>query len=190
MGNQSDVNIDAVAKFGTNVDLNIIPDFALGTMAQFSKVGAALVGATGTNEAQTFRDWYMRGICEPLGEHYLTDARDGLQAHADVAIIIAANYRHGDISQGQEMDAVNNAFNPTDGQESIRSDQAQNPDSQPVTTDKDQLPKGKKAPAGPPPKDSPQQQVNEHNQKYGQNEHWQPEDPNQPYDPPIAVGPT
>ena len=193
MGNQSDVNIDAVATFGTNVLTNILTDYAEGTGAQASKTIAAIVGACGTNEAQTFRDWYNQAVCDSLGQHFMADSTAGLQAHGYAAVITASNYRHGDVSQSQQMDAVNDAFNPQNGQESIQSDMAQNKSAPPVTTNTNQLPPAKQnTTAGPPlcQEESPQQQYNEHQQRYGQNEHWHPEDPNQPYDPPIAVGPT
>jgi hypothetical protein len=102
---------------------------------------------------------------------------------------MAANYRHGDLSQADALNAVEKAFNPAEGTPSIASEQA-TADAEQHRLEAHLPPEDRTWIAGLPPADlvdsstqpagekSPFEQVREHNDKYGKDEHWRPPDPN------------
>lgn len=187
----TDVNIDSVAAFGKLALTKRVPDFVQGMSTAHGKAGQAMAGMSGTGEGLSFATVHA-GMLEQLGQ-FMTDANIGVQALGSGAIVVAANYRTSDLSQKQALDSVTNAFNPPSGTESLSQDRSEAeaaarqdefarqreqffhppaphlPDAQPGQ------------PQGEQPL-TPQQEVTEHNDKFGEDETWRPPDPNAPPD--------
>lgn len=192
MADQSKVNIDAltafagqVAGFSPGKDAGgMLKDYSTGMQSPASQVGGAIVGFLGTNEAKTLQDWYYKECLESLNS-FTEDVVKGLESLGSAAIIMAANYREGDLSQAQAMNDVIGAFNPGKGQQTV-DDQiaaAQKKDPPKTTAETLPPPEGDMVCTLPTPGEplTPQQQVEQHDNKYGDHEDWYPGNPN--YDP-------
>jgi hypothetical protein len=189
MADQSDVDIDALAEFGKNVLSQTLKDYASGSSAGLSKISGAVPGMIGTNEAQVFMDWNSSMI-EALGL-FMKDSPAGFESLGYGAIVEAANYRTGDLSQAQAMDDVIDVFNPAAGTPSVASEQADAlaqakarnahlpPDDRTLPN---QLPPPEKSVPVVPNScvQSPEEQVRLHDKLYGKDEKWRPIDPNAP----------
>lgn len=197
---ESKVDIDALVTFGQKMG-DVLKSYGNATSPALSKVGAASVGLVGTNEAQTFRDWYDLAILEAGGK-FMQDSTHAVQSFMYSSIVIAANYRKGDVSQAEALDDVMDAFDPKDGTPSIASEQAQADADQRKfehnlppedRTPRNGLPAPEFVDPAPtkPGEQSPFEQVREHNDKYGKDERWRPVDPNAPVevDAPVELGP-
>jgi hypothetical protein len=203
MADQSKVNIDALAAFGKDV-LGMSTDFGSGLSKGATKIGNAVVGYSGTNEAQVFRDWYFQAVIDASSQ-FNEDVVKGLLSMSYGAIVEAANYREGDVSQSQALHEVEAAFNPAPGTQSVATDMAAAAAKQQAAdaktarlrhqTGEDRLP----APSATSDDNvclapSPSEQVRIHNKLYGNDEHWRPPDPDadkhdvQTVDPPPPGG--
>ncbi len=197
MADQSKVDIDALAEFGKNVLSQTLKDYVSGSSAGLSKISGAVAGMVGTNEAQVFAEWNA-GMNEALGL-FMKDSPAGFESLGYGAIVEAANYRAGDVSQAKAMDDVINVFNPAAGTPSVASEQAEElakakalnahlpPDDRSLPG---QLPPPiKSAPVVPNScVQSPEEQVRLHDKLYGKDEKWRPVDPNAPVgDDPGAI---
>lgn len=123
----------------------------------------------------------------------LQDAATGLFALGNGAITIAHNYRSADLSQAQQMNTVDAAFNPAPGTRSIASEQAAAAEAaarEAARARADERKYGevtaREAAAKPLPQaatvqgptpPTPQQEVDDHTALYGENEHWRPPAP-------------
>lgn len=200
MADESKVDIDALVTFGQKMG-DVLKTYGTATGPALSKAGAASVGLVGTNEAQTFRDWYDQAILEAAGK-FMQDSTHAVQSFMYSSIIMAANYRTGDLSQAAALNDVMGAFDPKDGTPSIATEQAKADAEQHQLeahlppedrTPTNGLPPAEivDPPATKPGEQSPYEQVREHNDKYGKDEHWRPPDPNAPPDDPYdgSTGP-
>lgn len=193
MSDQSKVNIDALAAFGKDVG-GMLKDYSDGLNQGATKIGDAVVGFSGTNEAQVFKDWYYQAVVDSSNK-FNQDVVKGLLSMSYGAIVEAANYREGDLSQSQALRDVQAAFDPKAGTQSVATDIAKSEQDhpQPKANTTDQLP-----PPAPTPDNvclppSPMEQVRIHNDLYGKDERWHPDDPNakpnvQLVDPPPPGG--
>lgn len=172
MVEHSKVDIGALARFGEKTVAHTMPRYGRGAGSVAGEISVAPVGKVKTSEAQTFAAYY-KGMVEAL-KYFLQDSPKGIEALGSGAVVMAANYKAGDLSQAKAMDDVNKAF-------------ADRPDRPSLATDKKVLAKIKVHIVAPPePKatspsptyayDPPTatQQVDEHNRRYGHYEHWQP----------------
>jgi hypothetical protein len=206
MADHSKVNIDALAAFGKALafgDHGMIQDYGDGLNKGANKIGNAVVGFSGTNEAQVFRDYYYQVVLYSAGK-FNEDVAKGLMSMSYGAIVEAANYREGDLSQAEALHDVEAAFDPAPGTPSVATDMAaaaakkQAEDARMARlrhqTGEDRLPPpSSDTPATTCPLPSPMEQVREHNDLYGKDERWQPKDPNaqpdvQIIDPPPPGG--
>jgi hypothetical protein len=208
MSDKTTVDIHAQAAFGQAMLLDVLTHYESGVAAAMSKMSAAEVGMSGTNEAQTFGAWYSQELMGACGS-FLKDSRQGIESLSNAAIIEAANYRQGDLSQAQALDDVLKAFNPAAGTPSVatdaakaeaqarqaqvaqakasarlgargRPDQLTGPDGDGIQPDICVAP-------------SPERQADIHRSLYGKDERWHPRDPNAPVDDgsgiPLVPGP-
>lgn len=193
MADESKVNIDALAAFGKDV-AGMGEDYGTGLSKGAMKIGNAVVGYSGTNEAQVFRDWYFQAVVGSSNQ-FNQDVVKGLLSMGFGAIVEAANYREGDLSQSQALQDVQAAFNPAPGTDSVATefDKAQQTKPQPKADTTDRLPPPAPTPDNVCVPPSPSEQVRIHNKLYGQDERWRPKDPNaqpnvQLVDPPPPGG--
>lgn len=193
MADQSKVNIDALAAFGKDVG-DMPKDYTDGLNKGAMTIGSAVVGFSGTSEAQVFSDWYYK-VAVYSANMFNLDVVKGLTSMSFGAIIEAANYREGDLSQARALEDVQAAFSPAPGAKSVASefDKAQQAHPQPKANTTDQLPPPSPTPDNVCVAPSPMQQVKIHNDLYGKDEHWRPKDPNaqpnvQLVDPPPPGG--
>jgi hypothetical protein len=184
MGDGSKVDYHALAKFGSDTSDGTLKDYQQGVGGPTAKISKGSIGggALGTNEAQTFKDWYDQGILAPMGD-FGKDAPKGLMALGFGATVMAANYMDGDLSQAKGMNDVYDMFSqPAD--QGLDADLAKrNKDVTDKTTVP--LPKPEKVPPPSSPnvctKDpTPMEQLQIHNNEYGKYETWRPTDPNAP----------
>lgn len=171
MAEHSKVNIGALAHFGETTVGHTVSHYGRGAGAVEGEISVAPVGKVGTSEAQTFQAYY-KGMVEALG-YFLRDSPKGIEALGLGAVVMAANYKGGDLSQAKAMDDVNKAF-------------ADRPDRPSLATDKKLLTKTTIHSEPPPPEKTspsptyaydpptPKQLVDEHNRRFGHYEHWQP----------------
>jgi hypothetical protein len=163
-------------------------DFSSGLASPTGMVvkGEVAGAALGTNESQTFNDWYSQGVCDPTTQ-FAGDAPKGITALGFGAVVMAGNYADGDASQATLMNDVMNMFSQ-DPSKGLDADMATNNQG---IADKTKV-KTKQAPDTPddaPPVCratgplTPMEQLNNHNNEYGQWETWTPPDPNAPVDP-------
>jgi hypothetical protein len=195
MADHSKVDPDALAEFGKNVLSDTLKNFKSDGL---NEISGAVTGLVGTNEAQVFMEWNA-GMNEALGL-FMKDAQAGFESLGYGAIVEAANYRAGDLSQAKAMDDVLQVFNPPAGTPSVASEQAaalaeakaRNAHLPPEDRSlPDRLPPPiKSAPVVPTTK-SPMEQVREHDKLYAKDETWRPIDPNAPVpdDVPVELGP-
>lgn len=188
MGDESNVNIDALAAFGVKDIPQVLNDYASETAVAMSKVGAAVPGLSGTSEGQTFSDWHVAAL-EAM-RSFMQDSIAGFRSLSCGAIVEAANYRTGDLSQAQALQGVLDAFNPPAGSaQSVAAETAQSEFAQsreeyfhPTSAEAHLPPPDPQADLPGAPQ-SPQEQVREHNEKYGEGERWRPVDPNKAPEP-------
>jgi hypothetical protein len=190
MVDESKVDIDALMTFVTNMG-EVFGDYGNGMDAVLSKINSATVGLCGSNEASMFRDWYNRAILESTGQ-FSADSSNGLTALMYGTVVMAANYRTGDLSQAQAMNDVTRAFNPAEGTPSLASVQAKQAAQKRATephvpaesggTGRNGLPDPQDVEPPTPTSEepSPFEQVRTHTDKYGKNERWHPPDPDAP----------
>src|SRR6266496_776595 len=101
MGDSSHVDIDALADFGKSfMDMLKDKDQSTKMTDAFKKMAKAKPGMSGTNEAQTFADWYSEAVYPSL-TGFSEDCSKGVPCLMNGIIVQAANYRHGDISQAE-----------------------------------------------------------------------------------------
>jgi hypothetical protein len=202
MADQSKVNIDALAAFGKHLG-EMLSDYGQGLGKGTTNIGNARVGFSGTNEAQVFRDYYLQVVVYSAGQ-FNQDVAKGMMSMSYGAIVEAANYREGDLSQAQALRDVEAAFNPAPGKQSVATDMAAAAAKQQAEdarlarlrhqTGEDRLPPpDSSTPDDVCPAPSPMEQVRIHNDLYGKDEHWRPQDPNaqpnvQLVDPPPPGG--
>jgi len=171
----TDVSPDSVSDFGKK-SLDQAKAFMSGTGDSIGSIGSARPGASGMAEAASFAAAHSRNV-QAMGM-FAKDAATGLQALGYGGLTIADNYRNADISQAAQMKSVDAAFNPGAGTPSIASDRAAAQEA-PARAPKD-LPKPVPAAAQIPASydgiDTPQEQVDRHNQRFGENETWRPKD--------------
>jgi hypothetical protein len=183
MADSSSVNITTLGDVGITLIRDLMPHHQKGLEAAGGTIGTSRVGAVGTSEAHQFAAWYA-GAVDALGQ-FLTDVTHGVQAHGNTAVVMADIYRHGDLSQAEAMNDVYRAVHPSAGEPSLASQ-----DAAAKRSGKTSPNSGKKylksngdtkppKPEGP----SPQQQVQQHQKRYGKEEHWHPVDPSPPIDP-------
>jgi hypothetical protein len=199
MADHSKVDIDALAAFGKALAFGDHPmagDFGDGVKKTMS-ISQAQVGFSGTNEAQVFRDYYYHVVAYSWGQ-FQQDIYKGLLSMGCGAVVEAANYREGDLSQAQALHDVQAAFNPARGTQSVASYLAAAADKQKAEDAKvrqllqkageDHLPPPTKSapPTDPKPAPSAMEQVRIHDDRYLKDEHWTPEDPNAP-DPNVKI---
>lgn len=189
------VNKKALADFGTKTlggpgggNSSTLQDFQHGTGDPIGKIGSARPGMLGSNEAVVFRDYYFNAVNDALSQ-LMKDAPKGLMALGGGAIVMAANYEDGDVSQANAVDKVYDMFNASPDKPSLDHDLATNTnkvDDKTKVNNQDLL--DKEAPpnpvAPPPGQESPlqraQRQVDQHNKSYGHDEHWHPDPPPAP----------
>lgn len=186
---ETSVNKKALADFGTKTlggpgggNGSTLQDFQQGTGDPMGKIGSARPGMVGSNEAVVFRDWYFHAINDALSQ-LMKDAPKGLMALGGGAIVMAANYEDGDVSQANAVDKVYDMFNASPDTPSLDHDlatNAKNVDKKTKVNNQDLL--DKEAPpnpvAPPPGQETPlqkaQDQVKQHQDQYGDDEHWRP----------------
>jgi hypothetical protein len=199
MADESKVDIDALAAFGKALAFGDHPmagDFSDGNKNTMS-ISQAEVGFSGTNEAQVFRDYYYHVVAYSWGQ-FQQDVYKGLLSMGCGAVVEAANYREGDLSQAQALHDVQAAFNPAAGGQSVASMLAAAADKQQAEDAKvrkllhqsgeDRLPPPTNStpPTDPNAAPSAMEQVRIHRDRYGKDEHWTPKDPNAP-DPNVQL---
>ena len=182
MSDQSSVDIQALADFGKHKYLTDAPAVGKSLVGSMGQIGSATVGMVGTNEAQTFAAWYG-GMVDALGK-FTKDVGLGYESLGGVAIIMASNYRHGDLSQGAAMDDVIDAFNPRKGEKTVADGQK----TPKVPVHKKKLPpsttdKQSRCTDGP---QTPLQRWQAHEKIYQDYEKWHPTEPH----PKPGPGPT
>lgn len=195
MGDGSKVDIHALSKFGSDTT-DSLKDYQQGVGGPTGMIMKGQMGgaALGTNESQTFHDYYGQSVADATSK-FLSDSPKGIMALGFGAVVEAGNYAEGDTSQANAM-AVVNLFNQ-DPNKGLDGDIAkQNTD----VTDKTKV---KPLPAPDTPDDvnnnvcridkpTPIEQVAQHDSQYGQWETWKPVDPNaQPdvdYSEPLGPG--
>lgn len=169
----TDVRPDTVSDFGKRC-ITGAESLTKGAGSALGGVGSAKPGMSGIDEGISFADSYGASVAA-LGR-FSQDAITGLQALGYGGITIAQNYRAADLSQAQEMRAVDAAFNPKGGTPSLASQRAAGQQAAAKT------PQALPAPQPPAPSDrpaplTPQQEVDRHTQRYGANETWRPPAP-------------
>lgn len=194
MANESRVDIDALATFGLDV-VKMLKDYSDGLKGALGKVSGVVTGFSGTNEAQTFTDYYFKAVM-PSSNSFDIDVMKGLLSMHFGAIVQAANYRNGDLSQAEAMQDVLDEFNPAAGKDGVGAAFATEQKDDPLETastsndaenNKWKLPPPTKLPDNVPP--SPDEQVRVHQKTYGEDERWHPEDPNPPKPTPELIDP-
>lgn len=178
MSDETSVYIDALSEFGKQLYLHEAEDVGTGLSGSMTALSAAVVGVVGTEEAQTFAAWNA-GMIEAFGD-LTKDVGLGYLSLGGVAIIMASNYRHGDLSQAAAMGDVLDAFNPTAGAPSVADIYTQKPPEvkqpkQPSTSIpmNDQC----KAYTQYAKPNTPQARWEEHENRYKQWESWRPTEP-------------
>jgi hypothetical protein len=203
MADESKVDIDALVEFSGDVwglspkrtqPGGMAMDFLHGMAGPQAKVNGAIMGYTGTNEAQTLQDWYTQACLVSLNK-FGNDVSTGFMALGSAVVVMAANYRQGDVSQAEAMNDVMEAFSPGKGDRTLAGWLASAP-----RPEQDARAKAQTDPHLPPPQQdplaacpgaphpgpqTPADQVNEHNAKYANRDHpyedWYPGNPD--YDP-------
>lgn len=187
MSDQTDVNIDSVDTFGNRV-MNMLGPLTDGFENPLTQIVSAKVGMSGLSEANVSRIYH--GVISEQSAAFLGDLAKGVGALGYGALTIAINYRTADMDAQRQMDEVNAAFTPQQGQASLTTDQAQNPAGL-----------GGGAATLPAPEPSattgvgagvvtPQDEVQRHQDLYGKDEDWIPPAARQPEEPVIlAPGP-
>jgi hypothetical protein len=177
-------------------DQPMVGDFGSG-VNKATGIDQAQVGFSGTNEAQVFRDYYYHVVAYSWGQ-FQQDVYKGLLSMGCGAVVEAANYRAGDLSQAQALHDVQAAFNPAPGTQSVATflaagDAKKQAEDARVRrllqqTGEDHLPPPTKSdpPTDPNPAPSAMEQVRIHNDHYLKDEHWTPKDPNAP-DPNVKI---
>lgn len=183
----SKVDIKALSKFGTDTNTSM-NDYAKNLGGPTGEIGKGSVAgsALGTNEAQTFNDWYTQCVADGTTK-FMGDFPKGMMALGFGAIVQAGNYAQGDVSQAEAMNDVIKMFN-LDPSKGLDGDLAQN--------NKDVTDKATVKPVLPPStpddvdqnvcradKPTPMEQLDSHNNEYGKWETWRPPDPNAQPDP-------
>jgi hypothetical protein len=166
MAEHTKVNVAALANFGTKTAEQTFKSYASGAGALAANRAGETIGRVGTNEARTFQAYYQ-GMTEALG-YFQRDSGKGFQALGFGAVVMAANYHQGDLSQAKAMDDINAMFEPTPGKPAPETGK-----TVVGTTPIKKLPPPTRtlnpSPTYQPP--SPQEQVNEHRRLYGKDEH-------------------
>lgn len=184
MSDSSSVDINALGDVGITLMTTLLSGHEKPFGEAGEKIGAAEVGAAGTSEAHQFAAWYT-GATDALGQ-FLADVTHGVRALGNTAVVMADNYRHGDLSQGEAMKDVQRALHPSKSDPTLASQDAANArDHKETSSSGDPYhlkSNGHPKPPKPDPQ-SPQVQVQQHEHKYGKQEHWHPVDPSPPIDP-------
>jgi hypothetical protein len=170
MVEHSKVNIHDLAAFGERTFQHTLTRYTTAGASE-GQVGVAPVGKVGTSEALTFQAYY-KGIVEALGS-FLRDSPKGIEALGLGAVVMAANYKSGDTSQAKALAEVNEVFAVRPGRPSMASDKKlASKATVKSTPPRPENPSPSPTYAYEPP--TPQQQIDEHNRRYGHYEHWQP----------------
>lgn len=194
MGDGSKVDIKALAKFGKDTNDSMDGHTKeLGSATGKIAKGTVAGGALGTNEAQTFNDWYSQCVADGTTK-FMADFPKGMMALGFGAIVQAGNYAEGDMSQAKAMDEVIDMFNQA-ANKGLDGDLAKHNKSLTDKTTVTPLPPPQTSDdTAPPtnvclPKDklTPMQQLQLHNDQYGKWETWTPPDPNAQPDPIYSV---
>jgi hypothetical protein len=178
------------SKSGGPIDLMKDLNGTIATVLKGQTAGAWL----GTNESQTFHDWYTQAIISSTSQ-CSQDAPKKLMALGGTATVMAANYAEGDLSQAKAMNEVVDLFN-TDPSKGIDGDFNKNGTGNtnpitgkplpPVTQEPNPVPKDHETPA-----QKANRQAREHQDKYGKDETWPkpPDPPKEPKTKILAPGP-
>jgi hypothetical protein len=160
---------------------------AVGGIAKGQIAGSGL----GTNESQTFNDWYSQAV-SPSATQCVQDTPRQLMALGGGAVVMAGNYAEGDISQRKAMDNVLDMFSmdPSKGLDADLDKQGASDKYHtttkplpPVTTTQDPVKNGPETPG-----ERAARQATEHHNKYGKDETW-PKPPKEPKTKILAPGP-
>lgn len=178
MAEGTDVVPDSVSNFGLK-SRDASHELIGQTGAALGDISGAKPGASGLDEGMRFQARY-RAELQRL-QMFHQDAQTGLTALSMGAITIAQNYRDADMSQAQQMNTVDAAFNPTAGTPSMASQAAENraaaeahAAANPLEA-KELPPAQVQPPVLGPPAPTPQQTVAAHNAKYASD--WRPTPP-------------
>lgn len=177
MSDQTSVYIDALTDFGKPLYVDDASKLAHGLGKSMDAISAAVVGVLGTDEAQTFAAWNL-GMLEAFSK-FVGDAVHGYRSLGAVAIIMASNYRHGDLSQAEAMADVMDEFNPTGDTPTIADADKHKPPKVkqrklPQTTIPQDPCHRYSQPAKP---DSPLAKWQQHEDRYKKWESWRPTEP-------------
>lgn len=181
----SHVDYHALGKFGSDTS-NTLQTYqgAIGGPQAMISLGSLAGASLGTNEAQTFKDYYDQGILDPA-QCFLKDSPTGMMSIQFGATVCAANYADGDQSQADGMKVVA-TFN-ADPNKGLDADLAKH--NKDVTTKtKVDLPHSENLPKTPTEPNvclanpTPMEQLQMHDHEYGKWETWRPVDPNAPVD--------
>jgi hypothetical protein len=188
MGDGSKVDISALSKFGSDTN-DSLQTYQKGLGAPLGMIMKGEVGgsALGTEESQTFNDCYNQYVCDPTTTFSTQDSVKGIMALGFGAIVQAANYTEGDQSQRQAMNGVLDMFTQ-DPSKGLDADLANNDKDVTGKTKVVQLPAPNTADdvnnnVCRADAQTPMEQLQAHNNKYGKWETWQPPDPNAQPDP-------
>jgi len=184
MADHSKVNIDALGNYGMKIGASpagksALSDFENGTGGPVGNIASARVGMVNTNEAKVFRDWYRDGISDALSQ-LVKDSTTGLMALGGSAIVMAANYKAGDLAQEKAMNEVFEMFNQSPGKSSLDYNLAHDNQLAGKTKVKNVERLGKHPPSSmqhthdESPADRATDQQKHHRDTYGKDEKWRP----------------
>lgn len=172
----TDVVPDSVSAFGKKCldEGHALIQASGSTMGDLSK---AMPGKSMLSEGASFRG--LHSLAVGGAQMLIRDVYTGLLALGNGGITIAQNYREADLSQAEQMASVDAAFNPAAGTPSLASMMAAEPaPKRPTGATRagraESAPDAGAAPVYGPPA-TPQEEVNLHNELYGENEQWRPE---------------
>lgn len=192
MSDETSVYIDALSKFGTQLYLHEAGNVGTGLAGSMTAISSAVVGVVGTDEAQTFAAWNA-GMLEAFS-YFTKDVGLGYASLGGVAIIMASNYRQGDLSQAEAMGDVLDAFNPPAGSATVADVlNAQPPEVKQPQSPSTSIPLNDqcKAYTQYAKPNTPQAKWQDHENRYKQWESWRPTEPDPSAQPkPTPPAPT
>ena len=112
----TDVDPTGVIRYGTDLG-SLLQGFTDGLNSPLEDVASGRLGMSGLPEAAAARDYYA-ALVQELGS-LLGDVGTGVQALAQGAVTIGANYLRADDAQRGQMSLAENAFAPRPGQTSL-----------------------------------------------------------------------
>lgn len=180
MGGHTKVNVHALAEYGKKLagggsDQSGLGRFRTGTTGPIVDISSPQLGLIDTNEAQVFRDWYHDHVSDALRQ-LIADSTTGLLALGNGAVVMAANYKGGDLSQAAALDKVFDLFNRSAATPSIAYDLAHNRKLADRTkvTNVDRLGHDPAGPSHLSRAERAMAQAHHHRTTYGKDEQWHP----------------